>query len=1049
MKRAPTTGSAGRRNSIPWRNSLQFHFSAGLAVILLSIIAATFAVVHFYAREFLLQKNEQLIHMTGQQMLNEITLKTNVAETLTKTLARLGETLPKDPRVYREVLSRAIDLDQYQDIIAGGGIWPEPGIFNADTDRSSFFWGRNAQGKLEYFDQYNDPDGSGYHHEEWYVQGKYSPRGHCLWSKSYTDPYSFEPMVTCTVPMHQGQQLLGAATVDLKLSGLRTILARTAETFEGYAFAVDRNNKLLSFPVEEYAKIYSSDDQGKRLEEFIDIQALARLFPTYQSTAEVLEQLNQSVITTAPAPLPRDLPERLALESYQITAGESPMIAAIISHHRDRQPAAALPVPAFFETDDLLLETPVMITVMLMPDTYWKIVMVTPFEQIAANADRVAKTVLFYLLAIVLVAGLISYALFQSRLIKPLFGLVNQLHQDRDENKVEHTLLDDNRHDELGLLAYQFNRRTLALEQNNRELALEINERRNAEKALRSSEKRMQSIAESAPDAIVTVNSQSKIIDWNPAATMIFQEDFSDKLGKSLFILLTADSIELLAPRIQRYLNGDDDALSSEVVSIRGHRHDGREFPLEIALASWQSDGQRFFTCFMRDISTRHKTEEQLRFLALHDPLTSLPNRALFQDRLKQAAALTKRNDHKFGLMFIDLDDFKTVNDTMGHDIGDELLVEVSQRILKIEREIDTVARLGGDEFAVILPRLTRSEDAATAAQRLIDCLQQPFTIDGNDIRIGASIGITIFPDDGERTEMMLRNADIAMYQAKADGRNTYCFFVDEMNSRLQNNKQILAELRKAIEQEHFELYFQPFVDLDTGALSGAEALIRWNHPKLGQISPAKFIPIAENSGLIINIGDWVLAAACQAIKLMDKADLPPFKVAINVSPVQFRRPSLVQTMLDIIRQHRGNPTRIECEITEGAVMHDVDGAIRTMHAMDDAGIMMSIDDFGTGYSSLSYLKRFPISKIKIDRSFIADLQWDADSKSITRAVIQMGHSLNVEVLAEGVENESQMGILRQEGCDYVQGYHTGVPMPVDEFIRWYHKHYPSTNAAD
>ena len=430
-----------------------------------------------------------------------------------------------------------------------------------------------------------------------------------------------------------------------------------------------------------------------------------------------------------------------------------------------------------------------------------------------------------------------------------------------------------------------------------------------------------------------------------------------------------------------------------------------------------------------------NQAEHKLKHLALHDSLTGLPNRLLFQDRLQQAVAMAKRHDHKFAVFFMDLDNFKIINDTMGHEAGDELLKEVALRLAGTGRKMDTVARLGGDEFAFIINKVDGIEDAVSFARRLNQLLKTPITVNGHNINMGSSIGVTICPDDADNSEELLRNADIAMYQAKDNGRNTTCFFTREMNVRLQQNKEILTDLAESLLQGHFELYYQPLFTIDHKTLVGAEALIRWHHPEKGMIPPDKFIAVAEQSGLINELGDWVLAQACREIKTFVNVGIVDIKVAINISPVQFRRKDFLQHMLLILEQHDVSSNFIELEITEGAVMDNVDQAIDMMKALHDAGFQLAMDDFGTGYSSLSYLKRFPIQKVKIDRSFITDLENDDDSKSIATAIIQMSHSLGLDVLAEGVETEAQLQYLQGEKCDYVQGYYTGRPMPASQFI--------------
>ncbi len=898
-----------KRPKVKSQDTILFKFSLSLSILFSVVIIATYMVVDLVAKDYLITKNKELIDETGSHIVSEISLRISIAENLTRNLAAAGETLPKDPMLYSSVIPQILNVPENQEFIAGGGVWPEPNAFKVGVNRRSFFWGRDNQGILRYFDQYNDITGDGYHNEEWYVPGRYSKHGQCLWSKSYMDPYTHAPMVTCTVAMFEDKQFTGNATVDVSLKQLKSILQEGSEKLGGYAYAIDRNNKFLSFPDEILTKV-TKRNNNNLTHEYITLNELAQKQTGFQSVADITANINNRFVQSL-TPDNKQLAVEIAKQSGNISASEAQLIVANMLNVSGKNQGEMPSVTSVMSMKDLILNEPSIVSVFIIPKTLWKIIVVTPQKVATNSASKVANLILLLLVAILIIAAFFGFIFCRRSLIVPMYQMVQQLQQPIPKTEdCSQGLLDDQRQDEFGLLAYHFNQSKRALDRNNRDLTLQINERKQA--------------------------------------------------------------------------------------------------------------------------------EQQLKHLALHDPLTGLPNRLLFQDRLQQAIALANRSDHKFAVFFMDLDNFKIINDTMGHEAGDELLCNVAERLSKIERKTDTFARLGGDEFAFIINKISTAESGIHFAQRLNTLLKKPVVINGNNIHMGSSIGVTIYPDDANNSEELLRNADIAMYQAKDNGRNTTCFFTQEMNVKLQKNKELLTDLTESLTQNHFELYYQPLLTIDNKVLVGAEALIRWHHPVKGFISPIKFIAIAEQSGLINKLGDWVLGQACREIKTFIDAGINEFKVAINISPVQFRRKDFLKHMLAILAKHHVSPRYIELEITEGAVMDNVAQAIDTMVSLHDAGFQLAMDDFGTGYSSLSYLKRFPIQKVKIDRSFISDLVNDEDSKSITTAIIQMSHSLDLKVLAEGVETKEQLQYLQDENCDYVQGYFTGKPMPASDFINIY-----------
>ncbi len=440
------------------------------------------------------------------------------------------------------------------------------------------------------------------------------------------------------------------------------------------------------------------------------------------------------------------------------------------------------------------------------------------------------------------------------------------------------------------------------------------------------------------------------------------------------------------------------------------------------------------------DVTETIIAEQRLLQLANFDSLTSLPNRVLFRDRLDTALALSRRNEWSLALCFIDLDRFKAVNDTLGHLVGDQLLKEVGNRLRYCVRDCDTVSRLGSDEFAVILPELVDQQGSAQVAQRIIDVLSEPIILDGNNLFITASIGITLFPADAEDPDILIRNADTAMYRAKESGRNNYQFFTSEMNAHAMEVMNLERDLRHAIEHQEFLLYYQPKVSCSSGKIVGFEALLRWQHPLRGLVSPAEFVPLLEETGLIVPVGEWVLHTACAQARAWQDAGLGALSIAVNVSGQQIRGHSLCETVSAALAAC-GLPARyLELELTESYLMGDAEGIIATLRELKAMGVTLSVDDFGTGYSSLAYLKRFPLDSLKVDRAFVQDITADPGDVSITRAIITLAHSFKLQVVAEGVETEGQLGLLIANHCDVIQGYFFSRPLPTEQIIAMLHE---------
>ncbi|HWP47856.1 MAG TPA: EAL domain-containing protein [Candidatus Limnocylindrales bacterium] len=437
------------------------------------------------------------------------------------------------------------------------------------------------------------------------------------------------------------------------------------------------------------------------------------------------------------------------------------------------------------------------------------------------------------------------------------------------------------------------------------------------------------------------------------------------------------------------------------------------------------------------DITERKQAEETIRYLAYHDALTNLPNRTLFNDRIALAMAQAHRNQHKLAVMFLDLDRFKIINDTLGHSIGDKLLQDVARRLTACLREGDTVARLGGDEFLVLLPKVDQVEDVAKMAERILEIFKTPFRLDNHELFISSSIGITLYPGDGDNVQTLLKNADTALNRAKAQGRNIYQFYTSTMNARAFERVILESGLRRALEQEEFIVYYQPQISLHTGQIVGMEVLLRWQHPDLGLIPPMKFIPLAEDTGLIVQLGEWVLRTACAQNKAWQQAGFPPLCVSVNLSSRLFKQQNLIQLIDRILKETQLDPHYLDLELTEGTAMENAEVAIITLRELKKMGVRLSMDDFGTGYSSLSYLKRFPIDRLKIDRSFVLNITVNPDDAVIAMLIINMAHNLNLKVIAEGVETEEQLSFLRLHHCDEIQGFIFSQPVPAEVFTRF------------
>ncbi|MBU0594955.1 MAG: EAL domain-containing protein [Gammaproteobacteria bacterium] len=557
----------------------------------------------------------------------------------------------------------------------------------------------------------------------------------------------------------------------------------------------------------------------------------------------------------------------------------------------------------------------------------------------------------------------------------------------------------------------------------------DVTERKQQEEKLRLSARLM----DSSQEAMVITDPRGKILDVNPAFSEITGYRREEVIGGN--------------PRLWKSQHHDADFYQSLWAALgadgywRGEiwnrRKDGDAFP------SWQTisavhDDQGHTTHYVSvfsDISSLVQTREQLAYQAYHDPLTGLPNRLLFNDRLTHALTRAERDGGQVAVLFLDLDRFKHVNDSLGHPAGDALLRAVAQRLSQSGRKEDTVSRIGGDEFIMLMEELRDPQDAAHLADKLLRVLAEPHVIQGHDLYVSSSIGISLYPRDGGSAEVLVRNADTAMYQAKSAGRKTYSFYTQDLTVKATERLQIESDLRRALEQRELTVYYQPQVDLEKGRFIGAEALVRWNHPVLGFLPPDRFIPVAEDTGLIIELGEQVLREACLQARRWLEAGIELETVGVNVAGPQLQRSDFVSTVRRVLAETGLPAKHLDLEVTETFIMEHADVTFDQLHELRALGVTLSIDDFGTGYSSLAYLKRLPIDRLKLDRAFIKDLPDDEEDAAITRAVVALSGSLGLRLVVEGVETAEQMAFLKNMGCREIQGYYFGRPVPAADFI--------------
>ncbi len=591
--------------------------------------------------------------------------------------------------------------------------------------------------------------------------------------------------------------------------------------------------------------------------------------------------------------------------------------------------------------------------------------------------------------------------------------------------------------DETRLLAMGFNNMVAALE--------------DSRQSLLQAERYSHAILDNVAEAIFTTDQRGYLRSWNHSAEQLFGFTEREALGMNLTDLLTYPDPSLDGDTLCERMLGSG-SRGAERFELTAHTKNAGDKQVEAGFSRLRVGDDTHCIGVVRDLTELKEQQRQLNYLARFDALTGLPNRLHTREQLESAMARSQRNERLVAVLCLDLDRFLAINESLGHAVGDRLLIECGERLRRCIRQEDTLGRLGGDEFCVVLEGINNVVDATVVAQKILDELEHAFHIADQNVYTSASIGITVYPFDDDDAETLLKDAESAMARVKRNGGNQYAFFADDMNSQSLARMKLTGELREALDKEQFELFYQPQIDLQSGEIIGSEALLRWHHPEFGLVSPASFIPILEETGLIVAVGEWTIRNACQQSLIWQESGLPALRIAVNLSARQFREKDFVERVQAILAQTKVSADRLqaqvknstairpdclELELTEGMLMENTDSSCNMLASLKDMGIKISVDDFGTGYSSLSYLKRFPLDTLKIDQSFVREIGADEEDQSIVMAIIDLAHNLGMAVIAEGVETMDQLAFLREKGCNEVQGYLFNKPVAADEFAQW------------
>mgnify|MGYP000409783713 CR=1 FL=1 len=988
-------------NNKTYKDKLQFKINFVFGIALTFTLLAIVAIGIWLTSKELIAKDRHLIEKIGESIVLNLEKQTLFAENVVATMASLSvanrqkDTLKKQLDYQMKAMASNLAIE-------GGGIWPRPYTLDPDKEKASLFWLRNDDESFTFSTSYNHEGSGEYFLQEWYLPVQFNNKKGCYWSHSYTDPVSHERMVTCSESMMIDGIFQGVATVDVNLNWLQEDLQNFMQGTDGYALVLDRNDSFIASPNSDFqnnvlglssAPISFGKSLNQADNSSLGFRTLQKAVADYRQKSPKVDKpniANYLAINVAGI----DRPESLKITNY--------LFSDDTSLHTQRSEISSDPI----------FNEPVELVLLHMANTDWLVALIIPERLVLARAKEVSYEILLIMaIGILLGALFLSYQLHHM-LVKPLRSMINKIRAHRDDE----IHLDESASDELNELAQAYNTKQRALTQSNEVLLM--------------SKRRYQSMLDTAIEGIISLDKEFKIIGANPASLELFSCTKEQLLGLSFSAMLNRQSYADFNDWIEHLEKTQSAHQELSLTDIEG---DG-EITIECSASHAGTLDDQFLTIFIRDISERKAAEDKLNRLATTDNLTGLANRNAFNNLLDHMMKLAQRHDKRVALLFIDLDYFKAVNDTYGHTVGDKLLCEVSQRLLAPRRQTDLVARLGGDEFAVVLSHFKHTDNVCTIAQDIINSMRVPFVIDGINCQIGASVGIAVYPDHAQDFSSLIKQADFAMYQAKDAGRNSWRFFTNEQQQEQQRLQQLTEELAIAIHDDQLVLYFQPIKDCNSNHVMRCESLVRWIHPESGLIPPNDFIHVAESSGLITELGAWVLEEACRTLSSWDSQGISIQHISVNISAIQLQRTDLVSFTKKLLQQYNLAGQRLIFEITETLLLDKKCASV--LREINALGIQLAIDDFGTGYSSLSYLQEYPIDILKIDRSFVWKLEHSSELP-MCKAIITLAHSLNLSVIAEGVETQQQLDTLQALDCNAIQGYLLSRPLPEFDFLEW------------
>lgn len=984
---------------VPLAHILQSKINITFGVVLIIALLLMASISVYVVGKALYNSEEARITHVAKAIALELESQQNYVESLADSMALLVKLIPEREALAQQVEKLLIN-EAEKELVAGGGVWPEPYRLDPKRERASLFWGSGENG-LQRYENYNDLTVPAYYQESLYQVSKLAASG-CFWSSAYENPYTKELIQTCSQPVYINKAFWGMASVDAHLAGINRLLDKYMAEVDGYAVMLDRNLRFLVTPSKRVLKRQLAQKLDSAITFHSHLKNHLETEPGFQLIADLIakHRSQSDGATTAQDSLSQvHFSNNMAAENF----------AVLEFYLKHRQKSRSLAIRGYMDKDPVSGEAAEVIMFHLPKvDNY--LVLVVPERFIFQKIQTTGLLLLFILLVSVLFCAACISVYFHKVVTKPLHHIITSLRA--DEGQIP--LLDVDNKSELGEFAKAYNKKQ-------HELQLTIQKTQLAKE-------RYKRILENAQEAILVIDQRLMVHETNPAAEKLLGAGAEKIKGGSLLKYIQEGEQRGFVKWIEALLKGGSVPYHQDINLLNYHQ-DNVHVEASIGISSRDR-----VILFARDVSERRITEQAMTELATTDSLTGLLNRVSFNYQLENALETALGQSAQVALLFIDLDYFKEINDVRGHEVGDQLLVQVAQRLRLNRREADSVARLGGDEFAIILQIKNATEIIGRICTQIIESLNEPFNIgDNEDCRIGASIGISIYPDQADNPTELIRQADIAMYQAKEDGRNVWSFFAEEQFDAHQKRQKLVQDMKLAVEEDQFTLDFQPIIN-SSGSVSLMEALIRWTHPENGAMLPMEFIPLAEKTGVIVEIGEWVIECVCQWIcTWLDKGVKPPV-ISVNVSAVQLQRGGFCQVVHRLLQKYNLQGNQLLLEMTESLLIEG--SCAYELQALRQMGLSIAIDDFGTGYSSLSYLQNHPVDFLKIDKAFVWAIDSNPDS-TLCPAIISLAKSLHTQVIAEGVEHIGQFDVLKGMGCDYMQGYWIGKPMPAEQAMQW------------